>query len=128
MRIEHIAFNIPDPVAAADWYTKCLGMRVVSRFGPPSHTHFLAEAGGQTMIEIYCNTKVAVPDYGALDPLVLHLAFAVDDVHAMRDRLLKAGAVAVGDVAISDNGDHLAMLRDPWGFPIQLVKRAAPMG
>ncbi|MGD0017159.1 MAG: VOC family protein [Verrucomicrobiia bacterium] len=127
MKIEHVAFNIPDPLKAADWYVKHLGMRVVRSFGPPNHAYFLADADGRTMIEIYCNPKAPVPDYRALDPLVLHLAFSVDDVHALRDQLLKAGATAAGDVTVADNGDHLAMLRDPWGFPIQLVKRAAQM-
>ena len=127
MRIEHVAFNIPDPVSAADWYTEHLDMHVVRRFGAPNRAHFLADASGQMMIEIYCNPKAAVPDYGALDPLVLHLAFAVDDVRAACDRLLKAGATAVGGITTADNGDHFAMLRDPWGFPIQVVKRAAPM-
>ena len=127
MKIEHVAFNIPDPVTAADWYVKHLGMRAVRSFGPPNHAYFLADANGQTMIEIYCNPKAAVPDYGALDPLVLHLAFAVDDVRAACDRLLKAGALSVGGITTADNGDHFAMLRDPWGFPIQVVKRAVPM-
>jgi catechol 2,3-dioxygenase-like lactoylglutathione lyase family enzyme len=127
MRIEHVAFNIPEPEAAAEWYANNLDMRIVRRFGPPNHAHFLADAGGSTMIEIYCNTKATVPDYRTFDPLILHLAFAVDDVRAMRDRLLKAGAIAAGDVVVADNGDHLTFVRDPWGFPIQLVKRAAPM-
>ena len=127
MKIEHVAFNIPDPVAAADWYVKHLDMRVVRSFGPPNHGRFLADASGQTMIEIYCNPKAAVPDYGTLNPIVLHLAFAVDAVGVVRDRLLKAGATAVGDLTDADNGDQFAMLRDPWGFPIQLVKRASPM-
>jgi hypothetical protein len=30
-------------------------------------------------------------------------------------------------VTWSDGGDDLAMLRDPWGFPVQLVRRAKPM-
>jgi len=127
MRIEHVAFNISDPTAAADWYTKHLGMRVVRSFGPPNHAYFIADSSGQTMIEIYCNPKAVVPYYGALDPLVMHLAFVVDDVRSTSDRLLKAGAIAVGRITIADNGDHFAMLRDPWGFPIQLVKRAVPM-
>jgi hypothetical protein len=30
-------------------------------------------------------------------------------------------------MTVADNGDELAMLRDPWGFAIQLVKRHTPM-
>lgn len=127
MRIEHVAFNVPDPVAMAQWYEQHLGMRTVRSFGPPNHTRFVADASGQTIIEIYNNPKAPVPDYRSLDPLILHLAFAVDDVHGTRARLLQAGASAEGEVTVSDSGDDLAMLRDPWGFAVQLVKRAVPM-
>ena len=127
MRIEHVAFNVAEPVAAANWYIEHLGMRAVRTFGPPTLTRFLVDASGQSMIEIYNNSKAPVPDYQEIDPLVLHLAFAVEDVRATRSRLLQAGATTEGEVAVTDSGDDIAMLRDPWGFAIQLVKRSQPM-
>ena len=84
MKIEHVAFNVPDPVAMAKWYEANLGMRTVRSAGPPTNTRFVADASGQTIIEIYTNTKAPVPDYRKTDPLVLHLAFAVDNVRATR--------------------------------------------
>jgi glyoxylase I family protein len=127
MRIEHVAFNVAEPVAMAHWYTEHLQMRVVRIFGPPWHAHFLVDADGESMIEIYYNSTAPVPPYGKMDPLVLHLAFAVDNVGATRTRLLQAGATTEGEATTSPTGDNLAMLRDPWGFAIQLVKRAVPM-
>ena len=127
MNIEHVAFNVPEPTAVASWYVDHLQMRVMRTSGPPTDTHFLADAGGQSMIEIYHNPKAVVPDYRAMNPLVLHLAFAVNDVRTTRARLLQAGATAEGEMTVADNGDELAMLRDPWGFPVQLVKRRDPM-
>ena len=127
MRIEHVAFNVAEPVAAARWYIENLGMKAVRTVGAPTFTHFLVDASGQSMIEIYNNPKARVPDYAKIDPLVLHLAFAVDNVRETRTRLLKAGATAEGDVTVAGNGDGLAMLRDPWGFAVQLVKRSQPM-
>jgi len=41
--------------------------------------------------------------------------------------LLQAGATTEGEVTTTPFGDDLAMLRDPWGFAVQLVKRAVPM-
>jgi len=122
-----VAFNVAEPVAVAHWYTEHLEMRVVRTSGPPTQAHFLVDAAGRSMIEIYCNAKAPVPEYCKLDPLVLHLAFAVDDVRASRARLLQAGATAEGEVTTTPSGDDLAMLRDPWGFAVQLVKRAVPM-
>jgi glyoxylase I family protein len=127
MRIEHVAFNVAEPVAMAHWYTQHLQMRVVRISGPPWHAHFLVDAANQSMIEIYYNSKAPVPPYGTMDPLMLHLAFAVDDVRATRARLMQAGATAEGEVDTNPLGDDLAMLRDPWGFALQFVKRATPM-
>jgi glyoxylase I family protein len=127
MNIEHIALNVADPVAAAKWYTQHLGMRVVRRPPGDTQTHFIADEQGRVVLELYHQTKAPVPDYFAMDPMVLHIAFVVDDMAAERTRLLRAGAKAVGDVAATDNGDQLAMLRDPWGVAVQLVKRATPL-
>jgi predicted enzyme related to lactoylglutathione lyase len=68
-----------------------------------------------------------MPDYPKMSPLHLHLAFAVSDMAETRDRLVKAGTTVVEDISTTHAGDEIAMLRDPWGFPIQLVKRAEPM-
>jgi catechol 2,3-dioxygenase-like lactoylglutathione lyase family enzyme len=128
MKIEHAAWTVADPPAAADWYCQHLGMSVVRKVEGPARTHFLADSTGRVLLEIYHNPRVAVPEYRGMDPLVLHLAFAVEDVPGERARLVAAGASPVGEVASTPGGDEGAMLRDPWGFPIQLVKRARPMG
>ena len=127
MKIEHMAYQVPDPVALADWYVEHLGLRVKRSTGAPAFARFLADDGDAVMIEVYNNPQVAMPDYRALDPLMLHLAFHTSDVGAARERLLVAGATPEGDVVVSDGGDHLAMLRDPWGLAIQLVRRRDPM-
>ena len=62
-----------------------------------------------------------------MDPLVLHVAFAPDDVPSTRARLLAAGATPVGDVVVTPAGDQFAMLRDPWGLALQLARRARPL-
>ena len=127
MKIEHVAFQVSDPVALADWYVEHLGLRVKRSTAGPAHARFLADDGDAVMIEVYCNPRVTVPDYRAITPLMLHVAFRVDDVVKTRERLLSAGAAAEGEVVVSDTGDHLAMLRDPWGLPLQLVRRRDPM-
>ncbi len=126
MKIEHIAFDVQDPCAIAAWYVEHLGMKVVRKGPPPGYGHFLADSSGQVMIEIYNNPKVAPPDYHKLDPAILHLAFCCDDVPAVRQRLIAAGATPAGEV-VHDGGDVIAMLRDPWGLPIQLARRERPM-
>ena len=127
MDIEHIGYQVPDPVAAARWYVENLGFRVARSFGEPAYAQFLADSSDHVMIEIYSNPKAPMPDYRSMDSLVLHLALECQDVEGVRARLLAAGATAEGEIVLAPNGDVLAMLRDPWGFPIQLARRASPM-
>jgi len=127
MKIEHVAYQVADPVAVAAWYVAHLGLTVKRAQSASPFGHFLADDGDHVMVEIYFNPAVPVPDYHAIDPLVAHLAFAADDVAATRERLMTAGATPLGDMQTSPAGDDLAMLRDPWGFAVQLVRRAQPM-
>jgi catechol 2,3-dioxygenase-like lactoylglutathione lyase family enzyme len=127
MKIEHTAYQVADPVSVARWYVTHLGMTVKRAQTEPPFVHFLADDGNAVMVELYNNDKVAVPDYRTLHPLVFHLAFTTADVAAARNRLLAAGATAEGEVSVTPGGDELAMLRDPWGLPLQLVSRRVPM-
>lgn len=125
MKLEHFALQVPDPIAMADWYVNHLGCTIARSGGEPSHGRFLAVGG--VLFEIYRNPRAAVPDYATVDPLLIHLAFASQDLVADRDRLAKAGARIVDDIATTPAGDEIMMLRDPWDIPIQFVRRSAPM-
>jgi catechol 2,3-dioxygenase-like lactoylglutathione lyase family enzyme len=127
MNLEHVAFNVAEPAAVSEWYCKHLGMQILRKFGAPAFGHFVADARGAMMLEFYNNPKAPVPDYRSMHPFVLHVAFQVDDVAALRAKLLQAGATAEGEVSSNDDGDQLAMLRDPWGLAIQFLKRAKKM-
>lgn len=127
MKIEHAAYQVGDPVRVANWYVQHLGMTLKRAQDVAPFGRFLADDGDSVMLEFYYNPAVPLPDYATIDPLVLHLAFATGDIVGTRERLLSAGATAMGDITTSPVGDRLAMLRDPWGFAVQLVTRAAPM-
>lgn len=126
MKIEHFAFNVEDPVGMSRWYVTHLGMSVVRLDKNPPYTTFLADSSGQVMIEFYNNPADAVPDYRNMDPLIVHLAFVSEDPSVEKKRLLEAGAKLADEIHL-DDGSHLLMMRDPWGFPIQFCKRGAPM-
>ncbi len=126
-RPEHIALNVKDPAAVARWYCDHLGMKIVRKSLPPGNTHFIADSSINMMFELYNNREVPVPDYASLSHMSLHLAFMVDDVKAMRDSLIAAGAKLVEDITITPTGDQVLMLRDPWGLAIQFVKRISPV-
>ena len=126
MKFEHLALNVPDAAAMADWYVAHCGMQIVFAEPKAPHTRFLADKTGRTILEVYTNPAAPIPAYTEQHPLVLHVAFAVQDATATRDRLTAAGATLLSDQATA-NGTHLIMLRDPWGVALQLCKRATPM-
>jgi glyoxylase I family protein len=127
IRLEHVALNVADPVQMAKWYVDNLGMKVLREGPPPTNGRFLADGAGNMMLELYHNPPDAVPNYASMDPLLLHVAFMVDDVAALRQKLIAAGATPVDEITTTPAGDQLAMLRDPWGLAIQFVHRADPM-
>jgi catechol 2,3-dioxygenase-like lactoylglutathione lyase family enzyme len=127
IRLEHVAINVENPVAMAKWYCENLGMKIVRQGPPPVNMRFISDAGGNMMLELYNNPPDAVPDYASMDPLMLHIAFMVDDVKGTCRKLIAAGATIASEIVVTDSGDELAMLRDPWGVSIQFLKRAKPM-
>ncbi len=127
MKIEHLALNVPDPLNMARWYVEHLGMTVKRRTMEPPYAHFLADDSGTVMLEIYGNKDAPAFDLPQVQPPALHLAFLSNDLAADVKRLTAAGATIVADVHSMATGDTFAMLRDPWGVPVQLVKRKTPM-
>lgn len=127
MKLEHVAFNVSDPHAIADWYVNHLGFRLARKNNVPPFVTFIADDSGKVMLE-FCNDPLAefVPDYANMNTLLLHIALVSDEPHADQARLVNAGATFVSERKL-DNGSLLIMLRDPWGLALQLCKRNSPL-
>ena len=122
MRLEHIALQVAQPAEMARWYCEHLEMTVASQVGDACF--FLVDSAGVGMLEIYHNPSEAVPDYAAKSPFELHVAFWSDDVVGDCDRLAAAGATVIRPADPDSTGDQHAMLRDPWGLALQVIRRA----
>tara|TARA_R110002072_G_scaffold179059_1_gene335077 strand:- start:138516 stop:138902 length:387 start_codon:yes stop_codon:yes gene_type:complete len=127
MRVEHVAFNVEDPLEMARWYVEHLGFVVKRRVMEAPWAHFIVDSSGSTMIEIYGNPNVPVSDFRNMPPGTLHLAFVSENIQADIDRLSAAGAKLEGSITDLPGGDIMAFIRDPWGITLQLVKRREPM-
>lgn len=127
IRFEHVALNVEDSIATAQWYRDNLGLKIIREGEPPGNKRFVADPGGNMMFEFYHSRSAEVPDYASMNNHELHIAFMVDDVKAACDRLISAGAKLDGEIVVTREGDEIAIVRDPWGIPIQFVKRARPM-
>ena len=126
MKLEHVAINVPDVQAFVKFFVDNLGMRVVLSNPAPPYMNFIADAEG-SMLEVYSNTTVPMPDYPNVHPTNLHLAFKSDDIEGDRARLLAAGAEAFGEITETPAGDKLAFFRGPQSVPFQLVQRKKPL-
>lgn len=127
MKIEHFGLQVDDPGAMAEWYVANLKFTIQREAESPNPVRFIADSNGEVMIEIYHNPMVGVPDYFSMDPLILHIAYVCADVDGETERLVAAGASVATEARNTDAGDRLAMLRDPWGVPLQLCNRSKSM-
>ena len=123
IRFEHLALNVADPQTIANWYVENLGMRVLRQGGSPSFTTFVADDGKNMMFEFFKNTAAAMLDFAKFSTVSIHCAFVVDDTRGLRTGLIEAGASLAEEIRETNAGDQVLVLRDPWGFPIQFVKR-----
>lgn len=126
-RFEHIAFNVSDPVAVAQWYVQHLGMKIQRQGGEPTFTTFVSDSGEHMMIEFFHNAQYPLFPAKEVDVLSFHLAFFSPDIEATSTQLLVAGATWADSIRITASGDKVCILRDPWGLPLQLVQRATSM-
>src|SRR4028119_177230 len=86
MKLEHVALNVAEPGLMAVWYAENLGMEIVLGLIEPPYTHFLADSERSSMLEFYHNPVAAVPDYAAMHPVMLHMAFSVEDMQDARSK------------------------------------------
>lgn len=118
MKIEHVAIDVPDAEAFKKWWCENLGMRT-----SPANPGFLVDDSGTGCLEIYrTGCTDAAPDYKAMHPMTLHVAFDVEDVDGVVAKLVAAGATL--EELVHKPGFDMAMLRDPWGICVQLCHRA----
>ena len=118
MKLEHIGFNVAEPQKVMDWWCANLGFT-------QTHPAFVVDSTGQMAIEFYRNDAAPIPDYTAINPWALHIAFLSEDVDADAARLVAAGATLLETV--HKPGFDMAMLRDPFGLAIQFVTRGTPI-
>lgn len=126
MIFEHFVLSVLNPLELVKWYTSNCDMKIVKSIKVSPFTHFLADSSGRSVIEIYSNQSAKIPDYNLLHPLEFHFTFTVEDVNYKKEELISGGATLLEDITHQD-GSHFVMLRNPFGIPLQLYKRAIPL-
>ncbi len=118
MKLEHVAFDVPEPEKLIAWWCEHLGFR---RSTPGSA--FIIDDSGTMGLEFYRSGDTpAKPDYRATHAMTMHVALVSDDVRADAERLAAAGGT-IEKIKLDSSDFHMAIVRDPWGIPVQLCKR-----
>jgi len=128
MRYLHTMIRVGDLDRSIDFYTRVLGFTQVSRSDYPDGEFTLAflRAPGDDergpMLELTYNWGVEKYDLGAGYG---HVAFQVDSMEAVADRLKDAGvAFSWGPGKTPDGGTTMAFVDDPDGYRIELLEHS----
>lgn len=124
MKYLHTMVRVTDLEKSLDFYCNRLGLREVRRkdYGPGRFTLvFLAAPGDEAaQIELTYNwdpqTYAAGRNFG-------HLAYEVQDLYALCQRLLDGGVV----INRPPRDGHMAFVRSPDGISIELLQKGAPL-
>jgi catechol 2,3-dioxygenase-like lactoylglutathione lyase family enzyme len=138
-RMEHVGIVVDDLAAATAFFVELgLGLqgegpveggwvdRVVGLEGVRAEIAMLQTPDGHGRLEL---TKFHAPPGGGGDrqaaantPGIRHLAFAVDDIDAVVDRLRARGAELVGEVERYEDRYRLCYVRGPEGIIVELAE------
>ena len=144
-RIDHVGITVSDMDRALGFYRDLLGLRVVadSTVSEPEVADLLGldsvqlrivdlDSGDGRVVELiqYLQPKGARIDYESADAATAHIAFTVDDLVSVHERLVRAGATIVSrrPITISEPGGSFdgaicLYVRDPDGVILELVER-----
>ncbi|WDR02799.1 VOC family protein [Devosia algicola] len=125
---EHIGMTSTDLDRTIAFYCGQLGLKLVLRKPNPNGDTAFLDAGG-AMLEIFGRTQPTTPagDIASSQAGIRHLTFAYQDIGAMFEKLVAAGAEPVEAPRIAHNFEmfkRVAFVRDPDGILIELAERA----
>jgi catechol 2,3-dioxygenase-like lactoylglutathione lyase family enzyme len=127
MKIEHFAINVKEPREMAAWYVEHLGLHTIRADQEAPYITFLADDENETILEIYANQAGEFLDYTNMSVFTFHIAFAVEDIQAVCNRLITAGASPKGEIITLANGDLAGFVTCPWGITLQFLQRINPL-
>lgn len=126
--LHHVAVICSDYQRSRAFYTETLGLTVLAenfRADRQSWKLDLALQDG-TQIELFSFPDAPVRPSRPEAQGLRHLAFAVDDVAAVK-RMLEARGVAVEDIRVDPYTDRkFTFFADPDGLPLELYQHASP--
>ena len=110
------------------WYQDHLGFKIIRSAGNDSDgVSFVVDDEGHTILELGRLPEGPPLNGRSLLPLQLHIAVECEDPIIEAERLFHAGAELLGESPRNSCKGEKILIRDPWGYTIQLVNRKSKL-
>jgi hypothetical protein len=107
----------------AEWWVTNLGFKWVRKMGSDADGAAFIRDDQGTVIEFARLHEVPCLDLNGLEFIQLHFAIECDDPVHEAGRLVKQGAMWIGESPRNAYLNEKIIVRDPWGACIQLINR-----
>lgn len=123
-KLLHTRMRVNDIERSAKFYVEALGLTVSRRHTSPRGAQlvFLTTPGSEEEIELCQMPAGAEPV--KVQPDLMHLAFAVDDLMAFAEVAKKKGYPLSDGPTKSSSGSVIAFIDAPEGYEVELIQKA----
>jgi catechol 2,3-dioxygenase-like lactoylglutathione lyase family enzyme len=121
---DHIAFSVPDLVAAEKWYVEVLGAEIVGRYDWSGDTEHSGPHDDIRIGEHIVSLFLGEPHEASPDPRMFHYAFncrSIEESDAWRAHLEHMGVTYRGPVAHKGFAAVSLYFSDPWGTRLEIA-------
>ncbi|EJG0778169.1 TPA: lactoylglutathione lyase [Vibrio parahaemolyticus] len=125
MKFLHTMIRVVDLDKSIEFYTKVLGMSVLDRFENQEYRYSLVFVGSPdqpdgTTIELTYNWDTGSYDLGNAFG---HMALGCEDIYAACEKIKALGGNVTREPGPMKGGEtHIAFIKDPDGYPIELIQ------
>ncbi|HCG6061491.1 TPA: lactoylglutathione lyase [Vibrio parahaemolyticus] len=125
MKFLHTMIRVVDLDKSIEFYTKVLGMSVLDRFENQEYRYSLVFVGSPdqpdgTTIELTYNWDTDSYDLGNAFG---HMALGCEDIYAACEKIKALGGNVTREPGPMKGGEtHIAFIKDPDGYPIELIQ------
>ncbi|HXB02812.1 MAG TPA: VOC family protein [Opitutaceae bacterium] len=122
-KLLHTRLRVTDLERTVKFYQDALGLELARRHISPrgAQLAFLRTPNSDEEIEI-CQMPAGAPPV-QVQPDLMHLAFAVDDIEKFTEELKKKGYVVSDGPAKINSGSIIAFVDAPDGYEIELIQK-----
>ncbi|HCG9643160.1 lactoylglutathione lyase [Vibrio parahaemolyticus] len=125
MKFLHTMIRVVDLDKSIEFYTKVPGMSVLDRFENQEYRYSLVFVGSPdqpngTTIELTYNWDTGSYDLGNAFG---HMALGCEDIYAACEKIKALGGNVTREPGPMKGGEtHIAFIKDPDGYPIELIQ------